>query len=1374
MPAIILCCLNIKVLIIMIKSLLLLSIYLLSWNNSHAFSRLQLRNIAFKEGLNNVNISAIAQDQLGYIWVATMGGVSRYNGYEFKRFYFDSGNPASLRSNHVSSLFCSTDGLLYIGTETGLDCYDSRSDKLISPFPNFKNVVVAFAERDGYIYMGTNLGLYRFKSGTKNLEELGSKLTEKPSFSHLLFDKNGNLWCGLVNGKGLALYDIKSDRFDFYQNNKSSNSLNDNTVRTLFQLNENVILLGTKSGLSCFNPGTRQYVDPKDYTQLVSGLSGIDVRFILEKEPSVYWIGTLQSGLFIYDKAHYSLVRHFQGDGYNEIHSNNYMACLTDKSGNVWLGTFDAGLDVCFKQAKNFNSDVALNKLTQGKFITSIAKDHNKNLVIATRENGFYVYNTENKTFNTYDKSNSQLGQSNIRSVFADSENKYWIGIYFGLQIFDPVKKTFKTLAVPEPNNGSVSIMQMKDRIFVGTEGQGLLVFDLKGNLLNQYLMQGTTIPKIIQLNENELLFTSYGFGLFAMNFNDHAIRRIELADVKKYPGLLNAVTAYKDNDGMLWAGSYNYGLFRLDLKKSEVLNFNVRDGLPSTDAIGIEEDENNNLWLSTSFGLAKINKNSFNIKTYFVNEGINNYQFHENLAYKDEQGIIYFGGNSGLTYFNPTEILHDSSDAPSVVLDNLVVQNLLVDPSEEKGILTQSLPYTKEITLNHKQQHFSIDFVSFDYLSPEKMKYSYILEGYDKDWFSIGTQRSVSYSNLPRGNYIFKVKSVNGAGMKSVNEAELMIRVKPAPWFSYSAWAIYFVLIAGITYLIFRLQIKTYVYKKDLENEHSEHLREREINVMKQKFFTNISHELRTPLTLIYGLVSQLSRLEKLNPQVKEFAQSLDINVNRLLKLINQLLTYKKIESETLTLWLENLNINEAIQKIVELFSLYAKEKEISIDFVENDSYTFCFDYDKLEKIMSNLLSNAIKHTEKGGQIEVNLRKISRVQVKALFGSDLDSQLTDYIEISVTDMGVGIEEKHWNTIFNRYKQVESDGRQRPDYSSTGIGLNFTKSLVELHKGEIRMESKMGQGSTFTFILPYDCAVFEPKDFADSAIAIDHRIKEEQYSINDGSETGNKLAIQTDFEKTVLIVEDDPHLNNFLVNSLKDYYKTLTAYDGETGLKMARQEFPDIVISDVMMPKKDGYELTKNIKENKEICHIPVILLTAKSETASKIEGMQSGADFYITKPFNIVFLLAAIDCQLKNRKRIHDIFLSGQMPQLDKAVINQLDIQFLSKLNAFLERELSNPQLDILLLAQNMNMSRSVFYRKFMGLTKLSPISYIKKHRINKSIELMNLGKYTHIEISEMTGFGSPSYFSTAFKQEKGMSPREYANQVKESSVPE
>lgn len=1344
---------------------LICALFWISWNVTFANNRLQLRNIGFKEGLNNMNVSAIAQDQLGYIWVATMGGVSRYNGYEFKRYYFDSVNPASLVSNHVTSLFCSSGGLMFIGTEKGLDCYDSQMDKLISYFPDFKNVILSFAERDGFIYMGTDLGLFRFKAGSSQLEELDSNFAEKPSFNFLLFDKDGNLWCGLASGRGLARYNPKDKRFDFYRNDKVTDIQSYNSVKTLFLSKDNILLLGTNGGISCFDLTSKQYIDSPGYFKLQEGLAGRDVRFIIEKEPSLFWIGTLQSGLFTFEKTKNALEHYSQGDGFDELHSNNCISSLTDKSGNVWLGTFDAGLDVVFEQSRNFNFDVSLNKMTQRKFITSITKDLKGNLLIATRENGFFIYNIASKSYKAYDKSNSQLENPNIRTVMADSENKYWIGSYGGLQIFDTEKRTFKMLAVPKPNFGAVCIIQIQDRVFVGTQGQGILVFDLQGKLLIQFLKQGSTIPKIVQLNDKELLFTSYGSGIFALNIYDHAIQRIEWVDTRIFPGLLNSVTAHKDKEGILWLGTYNYGMYRLDFKNSEVKNFNVREGLPSTDVISIKEDDNNNLWLSTSYGLVRFNKNNFIINTYFVNEGTNNYQFHENAAFKDERGIIFFGGNSGVTYFDPEEILSGKSDTPRVVLDNLYIQNHLITPSDGEGILDKSLPYSNGITLSYDKQYFSIDFVSFDYSSPEKMKYFYILEGYDKEWISIGSQRRVSYSNLPRGNYIFKMKSVNGVGIPSMNIAQLKIRVKPAPWFSYLAWAIYMAIIGVISWLIFKLRIRTYVYKKELEIEHFEHLREHEINLMKQKFFTNISHELRTPLTLIYGLVTQLSRHDKLSPAIREYAYSLDLNVSRLLKLINQLLTYKKIESETLTLWLENINLNDEVHKIVELFTIYARDKEINIDIIENDNFMFWFDCDKFEKILSNLLSNAIKHTGKGGRIEVIVRKIQLDSANPPYKSILLNPKSEYIEICVRDNGEGIDKKEWNTIFDRYKQIETDGRQRPDYSGTGIGLNFTKSLIELHKGDIQLISDLGKGSTFSFILPLDSSVFGEKDFAVSKIIDKEPEMPTNIVVDDESVGLNQLEMQSNIEKTVLIVEDDPQLNMFLVNSLKSFYKTMAVHDGETGLKIVKQYLPDLVISDVMMPKMDGFQLTKSIKEDGELCHIPVILLTSKTETVSQIDGMQAGADMYITKPFYIDFLLAAIDSQLKNRKRIHNIFMNGKMPKFDRSEMNHLDIQFLSKLNALLEKELSNPDLDILLLAKNMNMSRSAFYRKFMGLTKLSPITYLKKYRIVKAIELLNQNKYTLIEISEMTGFGSPSYFSRAFKQEKGISPREFVH---------
>lgn len=1333
----------------------------------YGFSGLQLTNISIKDGLSNLNVTAIAQDQPGYIWIATMRGLNRYNGSEFTHYYYNPKDSNSICSNHVNALLTSENNLIYVGSTDGLNVYNQQLDIFENPFPPaFKNLsVLSLAEKNGQIYVGTVTGIFRFKSGEKTLERIGKNWLGMRYLNKLFFDRSGKLWCCFDDNAGIACYNEKEDVFDFYTLPEIQGFKVKNSVKSIFQVSDDLLILSTKYGVSYFDIKAKKFVYPSDFDTLSKGLHGIEIRFVLEKEPFIYWIGTYRSGVYVYDKSRNTLRRHFLSDISSEIHSNTYLESFIDRSGNVWLGSFDAGLDVSFKQAKNFNFDPFLNQITKNKFITGITQDKNKKLVIATRENGFIVYDAENKTSQNYNQQNSGLSYPYIRSIYVDSINHYWIGHHYGLQLFYPESRIFKTLPVPEPNNGVVTLIQVNRQMFVGSDRQGLLIFDLEGKLVRQIDSYGDNITKIIRIRKDEILFSSFGRGNFILNVNTFSIRKLEAIQKEIPHGSDNSITLHCQDGQHLWLGTYNYGLFSYNLTTKEFKNFSVSEGLPSSDIVGIEEDGNGNLWLSTSYGLARLNTTDNSVQTFFINEGINNYQFHEKSSFKGSDGVIYFGGNSGLTYFLPSEMVAKGVESPEIILERLYLLNKPVIPGEKNRTLKQALPYTSEITLTYKDKLFSIDYVGLDYLSSGTLQYYYMLEGFDREWYNVGNQRRVTYSNLSRGTYIFKVKAKNRSGEWAKNQAELTIHVKPAPWFSYLAWIFYIGLIAGITFFIFRLRIKTFIYKNNLENEHFEHLREREINEMKQKFFTNISHELRTPLTLIYGLVTQLSHQEKLSPQLKEFVQSLDINVNRLLKLINQLLTFKKIESESLALWLENGIINESVRKIVGHFSLYAREKEIRIDVLEENSFILWFDHDKLEKIMSNLLSNAIKHSVKGGRIEVGVKKMGGEQARLRYSSNFVPQASDYIEISVTDNGTGIDVKEWNTIFDRYKQVESGGRLAPDYSGTGIGLNFTRSLVELHKGKIRMESELDHGSVFSFILPYDRSVFEPQDFANTSNPIEHQVFTAGESLKLESEIINGLVMEPHFDKTVLVVEDDPHLNNFLVNSLKTYFKIISAHDGETGLKLVNQHLPDIVISDIMMPKMDGYELTRSIKESKELCHIPVILLTARSETSSQIEGMNSGADQYIAKPFDLNFLLAAIDSQLKNRRRIQEMFFNGMIPNPDKMEINHLDLSFLTRLNLIIDKELSNTELDISLLAKSLNMGRSSFYRKFLSLTSLSPVAYIRRFRINKSIELMSTGKYSLSEISDLTGFSSQSYFSTAFRQEKNTTPSEFMN---------
>jgi signal transduction histidine kinase/ligand-binding sensor domain-containing protein/DNA-binding response OmpR family regulator len=1352
----------------MVKKLIFLVCVFFASLPIHAETGLKLTNISIKEGLSNLNVSAVAEDQLGYIWVATMRGLNRYNGSEFTHFYNNPKDSLSLNSSHINALHCTKDGHLYIGMASGINVYNLRKEKISNPFPEINTQTIrSFAEKDNYIYVGANSAVFRFQSGSHQLEYLGTNWPSQLILNRIFFDGSGILWVCFDNDGALARYNEKNDTFDFYRMDESSGYDSNNSIKSVFQYSDDLFILSTNNGVAYFNTTQRKFVRPAEFSVLSKGLEGHEIQFILEKEPQLFWIGTYRSGIFVYDKRTDNLTRHFLNDISSEIHSNTYIDYFTDSSGNVWLATFDAGLDVSYRQARNFNFDPYLNQLTRNRFVTGIAEDKNGRLIIATREDGFYTFNPETKEWKNYNQQNSGLKYPYIRSIYVDSQNKYWIGHHYGLQLFYPGSEHFKTLPVPEPNNGVVTILEMGKFIFAGTDRHGLLVFDVNGELIRQIVEPGINITKIIRLNDYEVIFCSYGVGIYVMNINTLIFSRLPIDNTGPNTGIYQSITLNCTDGRHLWLGTYSYGLFLYDLITGEIKNFSVPEGLPSSDIVGIENDGDGALWISTSYGLARFNINDYTVQTFLMNEGLNNYQFHEKSSFRDQNGVLYFGGNLGVSYFMPAEIKTVSNNTSKIILEKLYLLDKTAKPGNEKSTLSEALPFTEKITLTHKNKLFSIDYVAFDFLSSGTLQYYTMLEGFDKNWYFAGKQRRVTYSNLSRGDYIFKVKAKNGAGVWSENQAELLIHVKPAPWFSYGAWVVYFMFISWVIYFIFKMILKNVVYRKELDIEHYEHQREREIHSMKQRFFSNISHELRTPLTMIAGMTRQLTKQEKLTPQVRQITQSLESSVDRLLKLVNQLLAFKKLESDKLTLWLELGCINEALQKIVYPFILFAKAKNIRIELEENDIYQLYFDFDKLEKIMSNLLSNAIKYTDEGGTIKVELHRLAPAEVSLLYPAYNTVVLKGqhpFIEILVTDTGCGIEEQYWTTIFDRYGTIDSGKKLKPDYSNSGIGLNFTKSLVELNKGAIRVESQHGIGSTFAFILPSDPDVYDQDDFAGHKEAAAYK----EYSPK--KITVIQQESKTDSLKTILVAEDDPDLNLFIQQILTENYEVLTCFNGEVAFDQVIKKMPDIVLADVMMPGITGFELTRQIKQNAEICHIPVILLTARSETSSQIEGLNCGADAYVSKPFDMDYLLAVISSQLKNRQRIQEIFLSGKMPVLNRVEVSPLDLRFLSKFNMLLDKELSNPDLDISYLASNLNMSRSSFYRKFLSLTSLTPISYIRKCRINKSIELISSGMYSLREVSEMTGFSSPSYFSTAFKQEQNITPTDYINQIKAS----
>jgi signal transduction histidine kinase/DNA-binding response OmpR family regulator len=894
--------------------------------------------------------------------------------------------------------------------------------------------------------------------------------------------------------------------------------------------------------------------------------------------------------------------------------------------------------------------------------------------------------------------------------------------------------------------------------ILAGTGSNGIVKFALNGTYLAQIKKMGNIINQIIPVGNGNFIINSYGQGIFEYKSATDFV--ISLTDKSKPESnkTSEATTIFKDEAGTVWIGCFKYGLFSYDLRDKTVLNYTVKDGLPSNDVIGITEDRNHRLWLSTSYGLSNFDKKSEFIN-YYLNEGTGNQQYHQRATFREADGTIYFGGNNGLTYFNPKTLGDEPAKSPKIVLKSLNISNQKVYPGDDTELLETNLAYTRKIRLNHKYPVFSIDFVGFDYIASNRLKYAYMLEGFNEDWVYEQNRTRASFSNLASGTYTFIVKAQNNNGIWSEQPAILTIEIVAAPWATWWAFLFYLIAVSAALLFVFRITLRSKLYKKELEIEHNEHSREKEINEMKIRFFTNISHEIRTPLTLIYGIAEKLPTVPLNELKNSPVLSRLKYNTERLLKMVNQLLMFKNLESDTLNLYIEDTDIVSLTRLYVEPFIFLAESKNIGIEFIflVND-VIIPLDRDKYEKILNNLLGNALKFTNYQGVIKVIVDRKTQQTVLEKYGninSSLHGKDINYIEVKVKDNGIGIPGHELPEIFDRYKRVEGNISTGPDYSGSGIGLNFTKRLLELHKGAIKAESSEGKGSTFSFVIPISSEIYESKDWIKESGNVESILFPEQEYIKEESTIESTVK--------VMIVEDDTELNSFIRESLGEFYKVVCAFNGAEGLALAKSQLPDLIVADITMPLVDGITMCQNIKEDAMLSHIPVILLTAKSDIEDQVSGYKHGADAYVIKPFNLKLLKSQIDGLITVRRKLQKTFQSGLTPNLQKTNLNQIDINFLQKMEIVINDKYVHSNFYIEELAQEMNMSRSSFYRKFLSLTKITPNDYLRKYRVNKSIDLMNQGVRNLGEISDMCGFSTPGNYSVAFKKEKGISPKQY-----------
>lgn len=1020
------------------------------------------------------------------------------------------------------------------------------------------------------------------------------------------------------------------------------------------------------------------------------------------------WIGTRRGGVNHANLNIKAFNYYHAENGGKGLNSNEVRTICKDKMGRIWIGSEDMGVTVIESTPQGnkylyFNDK---NSIVDSRRIRSLYSDKFGFVWIGTK-GGLDRYDTRTKTVKHYAANNQKQGSITNPIIFGmleDSQGTFWVGTYSGLARYDRANDTF--VYVSPAITGGVQIrVIMEDRqknLWIATEDKGL--------------------TKLIRTHDKPGAFKSVRYVHIAGKDNSLISNRL--------------YSLAEDSSGMVWVAT-NLGLSRLNPKNNSVKNFFIKDGLPDEIIMGLLFDGKESIWISHKKGITRMNTKTFGIQNFNVNDGLQSNEFNQNACFKDSKtGEMFFGGQNGLNSFFP-ENIKINKYKPQVVFTRLNVMNKVLQPGtkvNDRVILEKSLLCTNEITLTWWDRTFSIEFAALHYANPQGNKYKYKLEGIDKEWiFTDASMRTASYSQLPSGTHTFKVYGANSDGVWSDTPATLYIKILPPWWFSWWAIVIYIAIGGGIIFFVHKYIMSRIEFSK---NE--------EIHQSKLQFFTGISHEFRTPLTLIIDPLEKLisERLDK--DTVKKYHNLMHRNAKQLLLLINQLLDFRKLESGHLSLNMQESDIIAFVKTAAASFESRAKDR--NIHFVVQSSLNSLntrFDMAKMNMVLNNLLSNAFKFTPNGGEIVLNVAILNE-ENKTLV-------------IKLSDTGMGISEEEQEKVFDIFYQSTSSVSQQ---EGSGIGLALTKELVELHGGEIILESKVGQGTTFTVFLPVSEEEDEPKN---ESFQQDFFVQEESRQMNSAQSTDS-----SDNLPLLLIVDDNDDIRNYIALNFSKEYRIILATNGSEGFLLATETIPDLIISDVMMPVMNGLEFCSKLKSDERTSHIPVILLTARQSDESKLEGYETGADAYVTKPFNSTILQAQIKNLLEQRQRLRELFSKGSAIEIKKIAINITDEAFLNKVIQCIHENLEDEEFNIDALAELLNMSRSQFYRKIKALTNQSLLDFVTTIRMNKALEYLLSGGFNISETAFKVGYSMSSNFTRTFTRHFGVSPSKYIESIR------
>jgi len=1353
-------------------------LHLVAQNTPLTFER-----ITSEQGLTSNRINGIVQCRSGFLWIATNNGLNRFDGFENKQYTKQIDDTCSLSSNSVLTLFCDSDDQLWVLTINYLHRYNKKLDNfdrfLLSEKKEsyrYENKGMITADPSGNIWIGTPTnGLFNFNKQTNTCKKV---LPEIKSVSSVFADQSGKIWIGGENGQLISFDQGSQTTRSFKMPDELRRTIKDDFIWKIWQNHPDRLNLFMTGGFFQFDVSTGKFAALSDINRLVNS-SEHEFRSVFPDQ-DLLWVGTQGNGFYLVDlKKNKSSRTQTISNNLNSLSNNSVTSIIKDKSGVYWVATKD-GLnkyDPTMELFTHYQNEPGNPNSLHYNFVSSFCECPDGNIWVGTFGKGIAVFDPKRETFQAVMQktgNTASLVNDAVRALEPDQEGNIWIATADGLSAYNLRQNRFTNYKSSKEkgsivSNDILSLLVSKDnRLFVGTNGDGVSVADLSRVSPDGFktvspdfgLLSSGKVRKMIELSNGTIVFGTIGGGLDFL-FQEK-VTTLRLSDFSKSvdSDYVNALS--EDQHKNVWVGTWD-GLFLLDSTLQIRKQFTTGTGLPSNEITGIITDNKGDIWVSGMNGLSHLTPtgdNEYKISNYSARNGLQGSYFTTYSTLKTADGELYFGGYNGFNRFYP-ENIQSTQKAPEVKLTDFQVFNQSVPINRKvdgRILLNESISGTKSITVNNRHRVIGFRFAAITTSQIEKVKYACLMEGVDPDWVYLDyNQRFISYNNLSPGDYTFTVKACNADGVWDLKGTSITVKVLPPFWKTWWAYILYATIIAGLLYLAREYSLSRARLENAalLERIHRE--KDAEINNLKIKFFINISHEIRTPLSLIVAPLEKLLHTENIGSEFKKHLEIMYGNAQRLLTLINQLLDFRKIETGNVHLNVASYDIVEFVTEIKTAFTESASRKNINLSFESNvKTLSVWFDPDSMEKIMFNLLSNAIKFTLQGGCIHLSVNYITDKK---------------QCEILVRDTGIGVPADKLEKLFDRFYQVDSKSFLKQDTMGSGIGLSIVKNLVELHKGEINVESTEGEFTQFRMVFRTGKAHLENNDYitiSDEPVPYSLNFRSivpvvEENETLDYSETETSLKKKKDIK--ILIVEDNPEIRYYLKQSLQENYETIGAADGKIGYELALEHIPDLIITDVMMPAPNGIELCRMLKNEVLTQHIPIIILSAKSAIEDMLEGLDTGAEDYVPKPFNEQILLAKVRTLLANRQKLIEKY--RVQPAVDNLEAEEstlnFDDPFINRVIDFIRTNISDESLSNERIEAHFKTSKMQLYRKLKAVTGWSVNSLIREVRITEAKKLLKNPEMNISEIAYQLGFSDPLYFSKYFKKEVGVAPVQF-----------